>query len=97
MISRNVPPLHPDSSKWYWLRWNQTEIGDGITISSVDWTVPAGLSQDLVGLSGLSVGVRLSVDGGSAGTYYDVVATVTTSKPEVLNETLRILVSTDGH
>jgi hypothetical protein len=97
VISRNVPPLHPDSSKWYWVRWSQTELGDGVTIASTEWTLPDGLQSDQTGLSGLSVGIRLSVSTGTAGNYYDVGVAVTTSKPEVLNETLRILVSTDGH
>jgi len=97
MISRNVADLHPDSAKWYSLRWSQQELGSGVTISTVTWTVPTGLQADDTDASGLTVSVKLSVAGGVTGSSYDVVCQIVTSQPETLHETLRITISTDGH
>ena len=97
MISRGVPDLYPESSKWYWLEWSQTELGDGVAISSVTWTVPVELTSDAEDQTGLTVGIRLSVDTGVSGSYYDVVCKITTNNDETLHETLRITVSDEGH
>lgn len=96
-IVRNCPPIHPDSSKWYWLIWNAAELGADVTIDTASWDVATGLVQDAVGLSGLSVGIRLSVSGGVEDQYYDVTCEITTSANETLHETLRILISSDAH
>lgn len=97
MITRIVPDLHPDSSKWYRLAWSQSELGDSVTISTVEWTIPAGLQADETEQAGLTVGVRLSDDGATVGSYYDVTCKITTSDNEVLHEVIRIRVSTEGH
>ena len=96
-IVRNCPPIHPDSSKWYWLVWSQGELGADVTISGASWDVATGLAQDAVGLSDLSAGIRLSVSGGVEGQYYDVTCEIETSANETLHETLRILISSDAH
>ena len=91
---RNAPPKHPDSSKWYWLQWDATEL-DSATISTSSWTLPAGLTQDAVAVSGALVGIRIS--GGTLGQDYDVVNNITTSSSEDLRETLRIRIRESGH
>ena len=97
MITRGVPDLHPSSSKWYFLGWSQTELGTDVTISTVTWTVPAGLQQDATSQNGLTVGIRLSVNGATTGSYYDVTCKITTTNAETLHEVLRITVSAEGH
>ena len=107
MITRGVPNLNPASSKWYFLEWSSVELGDGVTISASDWgeissgafsaTVPTGLTEDQAYQSGLTTGVRLSVDTGTVGSSYDVVNQITTSAGETIHETIRIVIGTDGH
>ena len=98
MICRNVDPLHPSSAKWYELRWPQTFLGTGTTISTSDWTVPAGLTEESAAATGLATRVLLSAATGYAtGTAYDVVNVITTSNGMTLNETIRLYVSEDGH
>ena len=97
MITRGDLYLHPDSSKWYWLQWSATELGDGVTISAVNWTLPAGISEDATSQSGLTVGIRLSNVTGSVGDVFDVTCQIVTTNSETLHEVLRITLSTDGH
>lgn len=97
MITRGVPDLHPDSDKYYRLQWSATELGDSVTIDSVDWTVPVGLLANFTGQEGLLVGVRLSAPTATEGEKYDVTCQIGTSLGETLNEVIRIRVSTDGH
>lgn len=91
---KDAPPKHPDSSKWYWLQWDATEL-DGATISASTWTVPAGITQDAVSASGLLVGIRIS--GGTLGQDYDLINNITTSSGEDLREGLRIRIRESGH
>jgi len=74
-ICRNVPQLDPDSSKWYHLQWPSSELGDGVTIDTSDWTMPAGLVEDASTATGLITSVRLSVATGTATGSYDVINT----------------------
>lgn len=97
MIARGVDPLHPDSSRWYRLTWPQKPLGDGVTIQLVTWTLPSGLKSDATDTSGLTVGIRLSLDGGEVNQFYDVVCKIDTSNNQVLHETLRLYVSAEGH
>jgi len=97
MIVRNVPDLHPDSSKWYWLEWQERELGTDTTIQTADWTVPAGLTADAYGATGLKTGVRLSVSTATAGDVVQVVCKITTSLGETLHEGIQVQVSTEGH
>ena len=107
MITRNVPPLNPGSSKWYYLLWSQAELGTGVTISSSDWgeivsgafvgTVPSGLTEAAVYASGLTTGIKISASTVTEGVLYDLVNQITTSAGETLHETIRIEVSVEGH
>lgn len=97
MITRAVPDLHPDSSKWYWLQWSQAELGEEVVITSAVWTVPAGLSEDETDRQGTSVGIRLSVAGAEIESVHDVTVKIMTNNSETLHETLRVTVSAEGH
>lgn len=91
---KHAPPKHPDSSKWYWIAWDATEL-DGATIQTSTWTLPAGLTLDAQAVSGLLVGARIS--GGTLGQDYDVLNNITTSSSEDLRESLRVRIRTTGH
>ena len=95
MITRGVPNLHPSSEYFYKLDW-AAALADGITISAVSWTVPAGLQNLAESQSGTITGVKLADDGATLGQTYDVVCEITTSTDEDLNQVLRITVGYDG-
>jgi hypothetical protein len=105
--SHLVPPLHPASSKWYWLEWRASELGASVTISTSRWgalangdfvaTLPAGLQADAVYASGLVTGVRLSVTSAVEGAQLEVVNQIVTSAGETLHETLPITIDAEGH
>lgn len=91
---KDAAPKHPDSSKWYWLEWDSTEL-NGAAISTSAWNLPAGITQDAVAVSGLMVGIRLS--GGTLNQDYDVQNNITTSNGENLRERIRIYIREEGH
>ena len=91
---RNAPPKHPDSSKWYWLRWPAEEL-DGATISTSSWLLPVGLTLDDEAIIGSLVGLRIS--GGSLGDDLIVWNNITTTDSEDLRESLLIRIRETGH
>ncbi len=91
---KDAPPKHPDSDKWYYLQWHDSEL-DGSAIISSNWVVPAPLVNEQQMIIGLLVGVRLS--GGVLADDYDVVNKITTSSSEAIQETMRIRIRESGH
>lgn len=91
---RDAPPKHPDSSKWYWLQWDDTEL-DNASITGLTVTLPDGIDADEQSITGRMTGVRLS--GGTQGQYYKVRVQITTSGGETLHETLLLRVDEVGH
>lgn len=93
---KDAAPLHPESSKWYWMQWEQTEL-NGAAIATSSWTVPAGLTKVDEAVSGLLVGIKLSVNTAVLGDDIDIQNKIITSLPETLNESLRIRIRESGH
>lgn len=96
MIDRGVPNIHPDSSYYYEVDWAPA-LDDGVTISTSAWDVPTGLQQDAVSQTSTKAGIKLSVDGGTVGEYYDLTCTIGTSTSETLNQVLRVRVGYEGY
>jgi hypothetical protein len=70
----------PEASRIFGIDWS-AQLGEGVTVSSVAWEVPAGLAKDDEDQDGALGLVQLS--GGEAGTTYTVVGTATFSNTEV--------------
>ncbi|MEJ1358343.1 MAG: hypothetical protein RPU51_09245 [Candidatus Sedimenticola sp. (ex Thyasira tokunagai)] len=90
----NAPAKHPDSTKWYWLQWSNTEL-QGTTIVGAVWTLPPGLVMEHSSISGVLAGVKVS--GGTLDDDYEVKLKITTSGDETLHEYLRIRCRKSGH
>lgn len=96
MIVRGVPDLHPDSSYFYELDWAPV-MASGVAIESYEWTVPSGLTQEAISLSGTRTGVKLSVDTAEIGMLFDVTCKVVTNTGLTLNQMIRVRVGLDGY
>ena len=96
MITRGVPDLNPSSEYFYSLDW-AAALADGVTISAVSWTVPAGLQALAYSQTGAQTGVKLANDGAIVGETYDVTCEITTSTGEDLNQVLRVTVGYEGY
>lgn len=70
-----------------WTDW----LADGETISNVSWTVPSGLTKTTEGISGGICTAWLM--GGTLGTLYIVVCTITTNVGRVDSRSLYITVA----
>ncbi|MEW8494253.1 MAG: hypothetical protein AB2604_10645 [Candidatus Thiodiazotropha taylori] len=90
----DVPPKHPDSSKWYWLSWSPEEL-NGASIVGATWTVPAGLVVDDSQFTTQLTGARIS--GGIVGVYYEIEVEILTSDNQTLHETMPLEIRNWGH
>ncbi len=91
---RKAPPLHPDSSKWYWLEWSEKEL-QGATIDVATWTLPPGITEDASAVTGRRVGIKVS--GATLGQDYEAKLQIQTSGGETLHEYLIIRCRNTGH
>lgn len=92
---RRAAPKHPDSTKWYWLRWSATEL-DGGSIVSSQWTLPAGLVLEDSAIVADLVGMKIS--GGLLQSDYEVWNRIVTDGPgEDLRESILIRIRESGH
>jgi len=76
------------------MQWSADEL-QGASISTSSWTVPAGITQDQVAVSGMSVGIKLS--GGTLDQDYELENEITTSNGEMLHEQIVIRIKNSGH
>jgi hypothetical protein len=83
------PTKDPAETLAYSLAWGDLLGAD--PISSVDWTVPAGLTGSAEVQSGYVTGVTLA--GGTAGTTYGVQCSVTTTAGLVYSRTILLPVA----
>lgn len=65
-------------------------LPSGVTISSVAWTVPTGLTSEAVSNTTTTATIRLS--GGTLGETYQVVCRTTWSNAEIDDRTIKIRV-----
>jgi len=87
---QELEPKTPDEVKDYGVEWAD-QLG-GATISSSDWTVPSGITEDDADTDGTATVIRVS--GGTAGQEYTLTNTITTSAGETLQRAIRIRVRT---
>lgn len=78
----------PDAKLTYTVAWTAWLATD--TISSVDWTVPAGLTNE--GTSSTSTTASITLSGGTVGNTYDVKCKITCASALVDKRTLRFIV-----
>jgi hypothetical protein len=101
----------PNSVNIYGVRWcsadntndataNDTGVLQSATISTSNWTLDSGITEDSTSLASFTVkGVtfaintvaRITLSGGTAGTDYDVVNRITTSDGRTLDHTITIM------
>lgn len=97
MISNEIPPHHPDSTKWYYIVWDQSELGTGVSITNVTWTVPSSFTVENTSEDGLTVGALIRINDSTSSGVHDFVCQIETDNDEVLHEVLRVEVSVKGH
>ncbi len=90
----NVPPKSPDSVKWYWFTWQASELNGG-SISTLTWTLPAGVTKSNQSIASPSIGILLA--GGTEDTKYEIKGQITTSIGETLHMRFVVECSTMGH
>lgn len=87
----NLEPKTPDEEKDYGIDWRKW-IASGVTITSSDWTVPSGVTEESASISGLYTLIRLS--GGTAGQTYELINDIVTSTGEELERAIEVRVMT---
>lgn len=93
----DTPFIHPASTKWYWLKWNDQEL-QGAAISSSTWSTDGRLTVLDQAINGQLAGVKVSVAGGvSEGEYAELELEIVTSAGETLHEQMVIKVDRHGH
>jgi|GEM_PF-3056960 len=90
----DVPPKHPASAKWYWLKWHDQEL-QGAAILTSDWSTGSTLTIADQAINGQMTGVKVS--GGVEGQYVELEVEITTSAGETLHEQLVIKIDRHGH
>lgn len=101
----------PDAVDVFGVRWcspDSTNTGagpedtgklQGATISTFDWVVPTGITEDSESVAafsaqGISYGIntvhRITLSGGTASTDYHIVSRITTSDGRTLDRTITI-------
>lgn len=91
----DVPPKHPASAKWYWLRWSDDEL-QGATISTGAWSTADNVSIDDESFSGQMSGVKVS--GGVQDQYVALEVEIQTTGGETLHERMVIKIDAKhGH
>ena len=91
---RNADPKHPDSEKWYGLRWDATELQNSPIVSAV-WTLPVGITALESEFTGFISSLKVS--GGDLGEDYLAWVAITTASGETLHESLLIKIRKYGH
>lgn len=86
---------HPDSDVWYELSWASHLAGKSgsVTLSSVVWTVPTGLTKENELIGGSSTIAQIQLSGGTDGQSYLLICTVTLSNGETEVGYLRVTCS----
>lgn len=79
----------PDATLDYVFNWT-TYLGGADTISSVAWTVGAGLTN--VATSNTTTTATIRISGGTAGQDYEVACRVTLASGQIDERTLKIQV-----
>lgn len=79
----------PNATLDYGFDWSEW-LATGDTISSSDWTVPAGLTE--VSASNTTTTATVFLSGGTAGSSYDVVNRITTANGRTDDRTITIRV-----
>lgn len=91
MMRVPLEPKTPDEEKDYGIDWRKW-IATGVTISTSDWTVPAGITEVTHSISGLNTLIRLS--GGTADATYELTNEIVTSAGEELQRAIEVRVMT---
>lgn len=89
--SNEIPIVEkdPDAAVYFGLDWTD-RLADGVTLSSSDWDVPSGITEDAAQLTTPIAKIKLS--GGTEGATYDIVNEVVYSTGEIDQQTLRVKV-----
>ncbi len=96
MDAEEVFRIHPDSSKWFFLKWNAAELGSSTTIDTTSWTLPAALNQDDKSTNGLSCGIKLSVNTVDA-LQHRIELEIQTSAGETLHKSVIVDIDERAH
>lgn len=77
-----------DENLWYGIDWTDW-LPESNGISTSDWVVPDGLTQEDTGVS--AVGTTIKLSGGTVGTTYEITNIITTDTTgEEAERTIRV-------
>ena len=77
----------PQDTVWYTVDWADW-LDTGETVSSTDWTVPAGITQSAATATSTTSLIKLS--GGTAGVTYKIACKATTSASQVVERSFLV-------